>query len=562
MPRTGGVYSPPAGTKGVPNTTIQSVPYNTLIDDLTADANAPRPVTAGGTGATSASGARTALGVEIGTNVQAYDAALQSIAGQTTVANQILYTTATDAYATTALTPFARDLLGDATAAAMKTRLGLAAVASSGSAEDLTTGKLADARLPTIMSGKTFAGTVTASGLVTVAPNQGIDLGPINTANTPFIDFHSAGTGTDYDARILANGGNATSGNGGLTYIANGGHCFTGDVVGGYAKFSNVLTGNAVVTTNGEFIARSSGDRVLWFRTPSDVNRGLVYHQNSSGSLRLSLFNTSGGFQQEYGVYENGVAIWSGQTFLIGGSQGSSEYRMDTNVVGHSYRMLGLNDGHFKIQRSADRFVSNAPDLVWWDASNTATFSGAVLATSFLPSSSTPFGAGNGLTGGSGDNATFATHNVRVSTWFGVGIWDSSSNACRIVLNARSGSISMLGELQIGNARLFADGNVQFASSMQSSFGNYLSDALNARAGIYTGSNRDETNFPIGHTILVETGNGDIKERNSAHAIYLSSSYGYAFGGAGAQLAGTWRARGGYDSPGSGAWTYCFVRTA
>lgn len=562
MPRTGGVYSPPAGTKGVPNTTIQSVPYNTLIDDLTADANAPRPVTAGGTGATSASGARTALGVEIGTNVQAYDAALQSIAGQTTVANQILYTTATDAYATTALTPFSRDLLGDATAAAMKTRLGLAAVASSGSAEDLTTGKLADARLPTIMSGKTFTGTVTASGLVTAAPNQGIDLGPPNTANTPFIDFHSAGTGTDYDARILANGGNATAGNGGLTYTANGGHYFTGGVVGGYATFSNVLTGNAVVTTNGEFIARSSGDRVLWFRTPSDINRGLVYHQNSSGSLRLSLFNTGGGFQQEYGVYENGVAIWSGQTFLIGGSQGSSEYRMDTNVVAHSYRMLGLNNGHFKIQRSADRFVSNAPDLVWWDASNTATFSGAALATSFLPSSSTPFGAGNGLTGGSGDNATFATHNVRVSTWFGVGIWDSSSNACRIVLNARSGSISMLGELQIGNARLFADGNVQFASSMQSSFGNYLSDALNARAGIYTGSNRDETNFPIGHTILVETGNGDIKERNSAHAIYLSSSYGYAFGGAGAQLAGTWRARGGYDSPGSGAWTYCFVRTA
>ncbi|ASY69320.1 Phage tail fiber protein [Sinorhizobium fredii CCBAU 83666] len=64
LPRTGGVYSPPAGTKGVPNTTIQSVPYNALIDDLTADANAARPITAGGTGATSASAARTALGAQ------------------------------------------------------------------------------------------------------------------------------------------------------------------------------------------------------------------------------------------------------------------------------------------------------------------------------------------------------------------------------------------------------------------------------------------------------------------------------------------------------------------
>lgn len=165
MPRTGGVYSPPAGTKGTPNTTIQSVPYNNWVDDLTADANAARPVTAGGTGATSASAARTALGVEIGTNVQAYDAGLQSIAGLTTVANQMLYTTGTDLYATTALTPFARNLLDDADAATMKATLGLAAVASSGSASDLTTGTIADARLPTTMTGKTFSGAVAGTTL-------------------------------------------------------------------------------------------------------------------------------------------------------------------------------------------------------------------------------------------------------------------------------------------------------------------------------------------------------------------------------------------------------------
>ncbi len=63
MPRVAGVYSPPAGTKGVPNTTIQSAPYNAFIDDLTQDANAARPITAGGTGATSASAARDNLAV-------------------------------------------------------------------------------------------------------------------------------------------------------------------------------------------------------------------------------------------------------------------------------------------------------------------------------------------------------------------------------------------------------------------------------------------------------------------------------------------------------------------
>lgn len=63
MPRTGGVYSEPAGTKAVSGQTIQSVPYNTFIDDLVTDANAARPVTAGGTGATTATGARTNLGI-------------------------------------------------------------------------------------------------------------------------------------------------------------------------------------------------------------------------------------------------------------------------------------------------------------------------------------------------------------------------------------------------------------------------------------------------------------------------------------------------------------------
>lgn len=63
MPRTGGVYSEPAGTKAVSGQTIQSVPYNTFVDDLVTDANAARPVTAGGTGATTVTEARTNLGV-------------------------------------------------------------------------------------------------------------------------------------------------------------------------------------------------------------------------------------------------------------------------------------------------------------------------------------------------------------------------------------------------------------------------------------------------------------------------------------------------------------------
>lgn len=67
MPRSGDIYSPPAGTKGTPNTTIQSSKYNALIDDLTADANEARPISAGGTGATNATVARNNLGLPTGT---------------------------------------------------------------------------------------------------------------------------------------------------------------------------------------------------------------------------------------------------------------------------------------------------------------------------------------------------------------------------------------------------------------------------------------------------------------------------------------------------------------
>lgn len=73
MPRDGSnVYSPPGGTKGSPGTTIESSKYNAFVDDLTADANAARPISAGGTGATDASGARDNLGLEIGVDIPAF----------------------------------------------------------------------------------------------------------------------------------------------------------------------------------------------------------------------------------------------------------------------------------------------------------------------------------------------------------------------------------------------------------------------------------------------------------------------------------------------------------
>lgn len=73
----------------------------------------------------SASTARTNLGVAIGTNVQAYDATLQSLSALGTAADRIAYTTAIDTWAETALTSFARTILDDADQAAVRTTLAL-----------------------------------------------------------------------------------------------------------------------------------------------------------------------------------------------------------------------------------------------------------------------------------------------------------------------------------------------------------------------------------------------------------------------------------------------------
>lgn len=56
-------YGLPAGTLATSGTVIESAPYNTVMEDLEAALNGVQPVAYGGTGATTAAAARTALGV-------------------------------------------------------------------------------------------------------------------------------------------------------------------------------------------------------------------------------------------------------------------------------------------------------------------------------------------------------------------------------------------------------------------------------------------------------------------------------------------------------------------
>lgn len=159
----------------------------TGITDLT--------VADGGTGASDAATARTNLGLAIGTNVQAFDAGLQSISGLTTAADRTIYTTAADTYAVTTLTSFGRSIMDDADATAGRTTLGLGTMATQGSgAVSITGGSVA---------ATTLTGDV-AAARITTALNAG-GSAPIY-APRAWVNFDGSGTiGTNQTIRSSGN---------------------------------------------------------------------------------------------------------------------------------------------------------------------------------------------------------------------------------------------------------------------------------------------------------------------------------------------------------------------
>ena len=236
----------------------------------------------GGTGASDAGTARTNLGVAIGSNVQAYDAGLQSIAGLTTSADQTVYTTASDTYATTSLTSFGRSLIDDADASAARTTLGLGTLATqsgtfSGTHSGTTSGTNTGDQTIALTGDVTGSGT--GSFAATIA-NNAVTTAKILDANVTTAKINAAAvTGP----KLAADSSTVVSGN-----APSGSGDFEGQ------QWLNTNTGLAYVWTGAAW-QQTAAVQTITFSDSTPIAFSVTKPDNFSTTITTTLDNQNAG---------------------------------------------------------------------------------------------------------------------------------------------------------------------------------------------------------------------------------------------------------------------------
>lgn len=231
---------------------------------------------------------------------------------------------------------------------------------------------------PTTVASISSAGAFTAASITsgteitvgaTFAGNAGFEIGRTNGASsTPFIDFHSGATATDFDSRIIASGGNGTNGQGTLTYTAAT-NTFTGTL-----SATSVTSTGDITAGNNLRSSFSSGDEggQIFLNKPvtgtaitSGVNIDIYQNKlrfwEDGGSNRGYFIDITSG-ANSVGTQLVGVGTTS-NSLIIKGDSGTTEGTNQYTFNGSAAKTLNFVSGtNLTIAETSGTFTFNVAD--------------------------------------------------------------------------------------------------------------------------------------------------------------------------------------------------------